>query len=312
MAIQAQLYPENHGFPLCGSQDWIMDNNGCGGGGGGGSGIGYGGFNYFCFNLQQKQQLQQQQRVQQLQNQQQRNQNLFFDNMASTLKNNPNINTINNNSHQSMLYPQSIASQFEKQNQEIDHYIRIQNERLRLVLQEQRKQHLASLVKKIEAKTSTLLRQKDEEIAQAVNRTMELEDFLRRLEAENQAWQRVAQENEAMVVSLNNTLEQVKERAPFGFYSNGAEDCESCCYVNREQEEEVLQEKTEENRGVEGCEIEEQRKMTMVCKGCNSRSSCMLFLPCRHLCSCKACEPLLDSCPVCTMEKKASIEALIF
>ena len=126
MAIQAQLYPENHGFPLCGSQDWIMDNNGCGGGGGGGSGIGYGGFNYFCFNLQQKQQLQQQQRVQQLQNQQQRNQNLFFDNMASTLKNNPNINTINNNSHQSMLYPQSIASQFEKQNQEIDHYIRIQ------------------------------------------------------------------------------------------------------------------------------------------------------------------------------------------
>ncbi len=41
-----------------------------------------------------------------------------------------------------------------------------QNERLRLVLQEQRKQHLASLVKKIEAKTSTLLRQKDEEIAQ--------------------------------------------------------------------------------------------------------------------------------------------------
>lgn len=194
-----------------------------------------------------------------------------------------------------------------------------QNERLRLVLQEQRKQQLAVVLKRIESKTLFLLRQKDEEIAQAANRTMELEDFLKRLEAENQAWQRVAQENEATVVSLNNALEQVKERAPFGFFNNDAEDAESCCDVNMEKDEELLQEvvqeETEENRGVlEVCELERQRKlmMMMVCKGCNSRSSCMLFLPCRHLCSCEACEPLLDRCPVCTKAKKASIEALIF
>jgi len=178
-----------------------------------------------------------------------------------------------------------------------------QNERLRLVLQEQRKQQLAQLLKKIESKTLLFLRQKDEEIAQAAKRTMELEDFLGRLEAENRAWQRVAQENEAMVVSLNNTLEHVKETAPCGF-NNGADDAESCCDNGGGQEE------TEENRGGL-CEVE-QRNMMTVCKGCYCRSSCMLFLPCRHLCSCKSCEALLDSCPVCTTAKKASIEALIF
>ncbi|XP_050262095.1 probable BOI-related E3 ubiquitin-protein ligase 2 [Quercus robur] len=319
MAIQAQLYSENHGFPMFGSHDLIMDN---------GCGVGLGGFNHFSFDLQQKQQLQQQhqqlQRLQQIQNQQQRNQqNLFLDNgsiIASTLKNNPNTTTTNNNnSHLPMLHSQSITSQFEKQRQEIDQYLRLQNERLRLVLQEQRKQQLAVVLKRIESKTLFLLGQKDEQIAQAANRTMELENFLRRLEAENQEWQKAAQENEAMVVYLNNALEQVKERTPFGFFNNDAEDAESCCDVNMEKDEELLQEvvqdETEENRGVlEVCELEKQRKLMMmtVCKGCNSRSSCMLFLPCRHLCSCEVCEPLLDCCPVCTKAKKASIQALIF
>ena len=51
MAVQAQLYQENLGFPLFGSQDWMMDvNNGCGGGGFG--------LNQFCFNVPQKNQQQ--------------------------------------------------------------------------------------------------------------------------------------------------------------------------------------------------------------------------------------------------------------
>ncbi|KAG2703140.1 hypothetical protein I3843_06G115600 [Carya illinoinensis] len=290
MAIQAQMYSENLGFQLCGSQDWIMDN-GCGG---------VGGLNHFGYNPQQKQQLPQQ-HLQQLQNQQQRNQNLSFENgyLASAMKNNTNAVTFN--CHLPIMqHSQSIASQFESQRQEIDQYIRIQNERLRLVLQEQRNQHVAGLLKKIESKTSVLLRQKDEEIAKAVNRTMELEVFLRRLEAENQAWQRVAQENEAMVASLNNTLEQVLERSPCGI-NNGAEDAESCCDVDRNPEQ--YEEEEEEKQNREG--------LYMLCKSCNIRGSCVLFLPCRHLCSCKACEALLDSCPVCGIAKKASIEALI-
>lgn len=116
MAVQAQLYSENLGFPLCGSQDWIMDN-GCGG---------VGGFNQIFSNPQQKQQLQRQ-HVQQLQNQQQSNQNLFFDSssLTSTLDD-MNTNAMGNNSHLPMLYSQSIASQIEGQRQEMDQYIRAQ------------------------------------------------------------------------------------------------------------------------------------------------------------------------------------------
>ncbi|XP_022726386.1 probable BOI-related E3 ubiquitin-protein ligase 3 [Durio zibethinus] len=305
MAIQAQLYSDNIGFTLCGSQDWI--DNGCGGGG----------FNQFCFSLQQKsqlQQLQQQQQLQQLQNQQLRNQSLYFDNslVPSSLKNNNNNNS---NNRELMMRCQTMVSQVEneKQRHEVDQFIRSQNEKLRMLLQEQRRQQVALLVKKIEPKASILLRQKDEEIAKATNKTMELQNLLKKLEMENQAWQRVAQENEAMVVSLNNTLEQLREQASCCF-NNGVDDAESCCEVNREGTE------TEENRGFAGLvadhvqDEERTRKTTattMVCECCNSRSSCVLFLPCRHLSSCKDCAAFLDSCPVCRTAKKASIEALL-
>lgn len=185
-----------------------------------------------------------------------------------------------------------------------------------MVLQEQRKQQLGTLLKKLEVKTSTILRQKDEEIAKATNRAMELETLLKKLETESQAWQRIAQENESMVYSLNNTIEELREKGSCCF-NNGVEDAESCCdFPEREEEEE----ETERNRGGncidcgENKEEERTRKMMMVnvCKGCNSGDSCFLFLPCRHLCSCKNCEAFLESCPVCLTPKKASIEALIF
>ncbi|XP_011046677.1 PREDICTED: probable BOI-related E3 ubiquitin-protein ligase 2 [Populus euphratica] len=271
MAIQAQ-------FPYCGGSQDLMD-------------YGCGGLNQY-FNVQQQKQQQQQQQcnMHQLLNYQlQRNQNLFFDNtLASASKN-------NNSDHLSMGI---MASYDEKQRQEIDHYIRLQDERLRLVLQEQKRQQLSLLLKKVESKALPILKQKDEEIAQAAKRTVELEDFLKKLEFENQTWQRMAQENEAKVISLNNTIEQLRENASSCF-NNGAEDAESCCDVSRE--EEWFLDDADDTA----------RKMVMVCKVCNSRNSCILFLPCRHLCSCKACDACLDACPVCQTPKKASIEALM-
>uniref|UniRef100_A0A5B6ZCP2 Putative BOI-related E3 ubiquitin-protein ligase 2 n=1 Tax=Davidia involucrata TaxID=16924 RepID=A0A5B6ZCP2_DAVIN len=273
MAIQAQV--ENFGFALAGSgsgsQDWM--ENGCG-------------FNQFCFNFPSKDMQQQQQQLQNLQ------QNCVLQLPMNNCK--------------SITFSRTIASQIENQTQEIDRFINLQNERLRLALQEQRKQQLTLLLKKYEPKTLILLKQKDEEIAKAVQRTKELEEFLRRVELENQTWQRMAKQNEAMVLSLNNTIEQVKENACF---TNGVEDAESSCDVmNRGGTED----ETGENRGHKNEEEnEEQRTRKMVCRSCNFRSSCVIFLPCRHLCSCKACEGFLDSCPVCGMAKKASIEVLI-
>ncbi|CAL1388596.1 unnamed protein product [Linum trigynum] len=319
MAIQAQFY---------GSQEWPVVENGFV------PGVAGAGFmnNNSCFlinNLEQQQQKQQQFHNNNLQQQQQQrnggtnlinNNNGFFVSKigeekpapASTGLQIPSAMTTNSNTVNPSV--NSLAAYEQKQRQEIDHYIRVQNERLRLMLQEQRKQQLALLLKTIESKATVLLRQKDEEIARAAKRATELETFLRRLEMENQAWQRAAKENEAMAISLSHTLAQVRENSSLmmmnnnnnnnmngGFGGGGevADDAESCCREKGDEEEEG--EKEETTSGGYG----------VVCKSCNSRGACVLFLPCRHLCSCRACDGFLDRCPLCQTPKKASIEALM-
>lgn len=174
-----------------------------------------------------------------------------------------------------------------------------------MALREQGKQQIATLMKKIELRTAVMLRQKEEEIAKAAKKTMELEIFLRKLETENQLWQRIAQENEAMAISLNSKLDQMREKV-----SNCLDDEESCCDMNSAGAEEEIPAR---NRAGRWCSVSEQQtEKKMICKGCNVRNSTVIFLPCRHLCSCKDCESELDSCPVCRMGKKAIIEALIF
>lgn len=181
-----------------------------------------------------------------------------------------------------------LALQIEKQRQELDRFITLQNERLRITLQQQSRQHQLSLLRRVESKTVNMLRQKDEELAKATRKTMELEDCIRKVEMENQAWQTVAIENESMAIALNNTLEQVRENETV------ANDAESCCCESPPP-----------------CNQEETTTKKMICKGCNAQNSCVLFLPCRHLCSCKSCESLLDYCPVCKSVKKACIDVLI-
>ncbi|CAJ1972970.1 unnamed protein product [Sphenostylis stenocarpa] len=216
-------------------------------------------------------------------------------------------NKYNHNAQPLPSYSLNLVAQLDEQ-REIDHCIRSQNENLRILLQEQRKKHMAELVKKMELNALQLLRQKDEEIVQATQKTTELKEFLRRLEIEKESWRKVAEENEAMVLCLHNNIEQMKERAVYGMTS---EDAESCCDDNMRIT--AMGEGTGEKRVWRGGvgEVEQIGKMTMDCKCCNSQKSCFMFLPCRHLCSCKTCEPFLQVCPVCSTPKKSSIETLI-
>lgn len=182
-----------------------------------------------------------------------------------------------------------------------------QNERLRIALQEQRKQELAVLLSNVESKTLSLLRQKEEDLARASMRTLELQECLKKAEIERETWQRLAKSNEAMVIDLNNTLEQVKERVVLA--SNTAEDTASFCGScerdhDDDDESNIAREKVVVKRS-------SSKKNNMTCKSCFSRRSCVLFLPCRHLCSCNYCEAFLGSCPVCNAVKEHSMEVFL-
>ncbi|XP_073023524.1 probable BOI-related E3 ubiquitin-protein ligase 3 [Primulina eburnea] len=262
MAIEAQLYSENLGFALKGPQELFMENA-CG-----------------FFDPQKRNAAL---------SDHQENLNYLPDISSSQL-----LPKHSMKDQQSTPFSHNFSAHFEKQRMEIDQFIRIQNERLRLALQEQRKQQNACIINKYESRIELLLNQKEQQIVEASNITFQLENLLTRMEIENQTWQRVSKENEAMVASLNNVIQRLKEssNAP----PNGADDAESCC-------QNIDEEKTEAG------EFGNMKKM--VCRCCNHRKSCVIILPCRHLCSCKDCEVFLYSCPVCRNVKKAAIEVLV-
>ncbi|XVE56193.1 hypothetical protein DITRI_Ditri03aG0218000 [Diplodiscus trichospermus] len=261
MAVQAQLYPENMSLPLpmCGLQDWMVN-----------PAPAVPSFEADpCFSLHEDPS----------------QQTLPFY-LQQNAQNLASAASSTCDSFLTVALSQSLDTQLEMQRKELDCILQLQNERLKSALREQRKRQMASLLKSMESKALYLIRRKEEELARATKKTMELEASLRKAEMESESWQRLAKANEAMVMDLSNTLQQVRESLVW--VSNTAEDAESlfCGSFDRDHQQEESNE--------------------MACKHCNSRSSSVLFLPCRHLCSCKSCEAFLDSCPICKSVKEAS------
>ncbi|KAI3736412.1 hypothetical protein L6452_15951 [Arctium lappa] len=276
MAIQTQLYSENLGFPFAAGDD---------GGGGGGGGINSSqdwmenacGLNdFYLFNLQQQQQVQ-------------KNQDFCSENGFSI---NANVVNDNNNEKNLSMHSRSLSAYIQNQNQEIEGFISLQNERLRFALQTHRKHQVLTILKKYESRSEALLKQKDEEIKRAITRRMELEELLRRTDIERQTWQIAAKEKEAMVMNLNNTIVQVREKwikqqqQDHNHNHVVVEDEGSCCHGNDDV----------------------SMKNKNICKSCFSEDSCVVMIPCRHLCCCRSCDAFLHSCPVCKMVKKATIQ----
>ncbi|XP_026665230.1 E3 ubiquitin-protein ligase BOI-like [Phoenix dactylifera] len=194
-----------------------------------------------------------------------------------------------------LFMDQSLTNLLEKQRNETDQYLRLQSNLLRAALHQQRKQHMASLLRSLESKSSILLSQKEGELVKARKRIMEVEACLRRAEEERETWQRIARENEAMAVSLNRILEQVREPclSSTGDSSPDADAAVSCSGHPWAVEEP----KVENGMGL--------------CKVCGSRSSRVLLLPCRHLCACELCEAFLNACPSCGSVKEDSFEVFL-
>ncbi|GFZ10449.1 hypothetical protein Acr_21g0010480 [Actinidia rufa] len=183
--------------------------------------------------------------------------------------------TSRENNCSSVAFSQSLPTLLEKQSQEIDWALYLQNERLKTTLQAESRQQLLFLLQRYESKLTILMSQRNENLSIATKKTKYLEQCLIKIEMDKQNWQRKAKENEAKVTELNNTLIRVTER-----------EAESFCG-------------------------ESKMMMKNCCKVCSSRRSCVMLLPCRHLCSCKSCEAFVGLCPVCESVKEASMEVFL-
>ncbi|KAG0491205.1 hypothetical protein HPP92_008068 [Vanilla planifolia] len=201
---------------------------------------------------------------------------------------------------------QQVFAQVCYQNLEIDTFIRHQNERLRLGLDAVKKKHLKSLFSILEVIVAKRLMEKESELQITNMKNAELEERIRLMDAEKQIWFNHAKKNEVVVSSLRSSLEQIlhqKDKAE-GYGDSGcafpAEDAQSFCF---EKETEVPTRIPVGNA--------EEIGARLVCKVCDKNEVGVLVIPCRHLCLCKECENMVDSCPICKQPKNACLRIFL-
>ncbi|GKE17317.1 probable BOI-related E3 ubiquitin-protein ligase 3 [Tanacetum coccineum] len=138
------------------------------------------------------------------------------------------------------------------------------------------------------------LKIKEEEITRLNQVNWSLEEKLKSLLVENQIWRELAQTNEATAYNLQQLLAQAQlqqqEQEEQTLVNDDIDDAESCCETNYEEDG-----------------SNKVNSITNKCLKCGKKESCVLMLPCRHLCLCNVCESTTTICPVCTSTKSAAL-----
>ena len=211
-------------------------------------------------------------------------------------------------------------------------------EKVRMEIEEKRKRQARRIVEAIEVGMMKRLKTKEEEIEKIGKLNWALEERVKSLCIENQIWRDLAQTNEATANALRSNLEQVlaaqvKEERTHGAALDEAallmDDAQSCCGSSGEEEDHhhrdvvveggrrtlacgVAQDKEDDGNG-NGNYYNDNYKTSSECgnnrwcRNCGKQESCVLLLPCRHLCLCTICGSTLHICPICKSPKNASV-----
>lgn len=197
----------------------------------------------------------------------------------------------------------------------------VQMEKVRMEIDEKRKRQARRIIEAIEVGVMKKLKTKEEEIEKIGKLNWALEEKVKHLCMENQVWRNIAETNEATANALRCNLEQVlaqrggmaaaaeEDVGGGATVCGGAEmdDAESCCGST---EEDGLEKETGGWRTLAGCagvKDKEGGGNGRLCRNCRKEESCVLILPCRHLCLCTVCGSSLHICPICKSYKTASV-----
>ncbi|PWA74197.1 Zinc finger, RING-type [Artemisia annua] len=199
---------------------------------------------------------------------------------------------------------QDMSMQIYQQQLEIDRFIANHTEKVRLAIQVTRQRNSMRLIAAAQEGIKNKLRSKDDEIVKMSKLNYALEEKVKSLNVENQIWQQMAQSNEATAnvlrLNLQQLLTQIQQQQQQQQTANDVEDNESCCGSNYEEEHHGNNNGTTtiDNNG---------DTLNRLCRNCGIVESCVLLLPCRHLCVCSTCESSINFCPICKSLKNATL-----
>ncbi|XP_022751601.1 probable BOI-related E3 ubiquitin-protein ligase 2 [Durio zibethinus] len=211
-----------------------------------------------------------------------------------------------------------ISLHMEQHQLDIDHLLSQHMEKVRMEMEEKRKKQARKIMESIEEGVIKKLRAKEEEIEKIGKSNWALEERVKSLCIENQIWRDLAQTNEATACALRNNIEQVlamqvKDEGTRGVgleeaAADEVDDAQSCCGSSWEVERRTLAGEGGENKLKDNyCKEEGGSSSSRLCRNCGIGESCVLLLPCRHLCLCTVCGSSLRICPICKSTKNATV-----
>ncbi|XP_061356993.1 probable BOI-related E3 ubiquitin-protein ligase 2 isoform X2 [Gastrolobium bilobum] len=201
----------------------------------------------------------------------------------------------------------NIKTEFDRQQEELDQYIKLQKEQLSKGVRDMKQKHMASLFTSIEKGISKKLKEKDVELENMNRKTGELAERLKQVAIEAQNWHYRAKYNESVVNTLRNNLQQAisqgVEQGKEGFGDSEVDDAASYIDPNNFMSIPGMPVKST-YKSYQGME-------NLTCRACKAKEVSMLLIPCRHLCLCKDCDGFINVCPVCQLIKTASVEVYL-
>ncbi|XP_073157239.1 BOI-related E3 ubiquitin-protein ligase 1-like [Henckelia pumila] len=187
---------------------------------------------------------------------------------------------------------EDITIQIHQQRMEMDRFISQHAEKVRMEMEERQRRFSRRMAAAVKENILKTVKAKEDELEKIGKLNWALEERVKSLSMENQIWRDLAQTNEAKANALRSDLEQVLAQAQEEdehHHHHHPDDAESCCGSNSSEDNKHL------------------RSDNRTCRSCGKEESCVLLLPCRHLCLCTLCASSLHSCPVCNSIRTATL-----